>query len=264
MNSFTQGAQGNPAVDMDADGDFVVTWESNLQDGSLYGVFGQRFDSTGAPQGPEFQVNTTFTFSQRVSRVGVDADGDFVVVWFSLDANETGLFGRRFASSGTPQGVEFPVNSHQTDDQVHPAVAVDADGDFVVAWTAQLMDGSGDGVFARRFKSSGIPQNLDTKVNTTTMGDQNYPAVAVHADGDFIVSWTGATGVYTDIFAQRFDTLLTIDVDGDGRYLPLTDGLLLLRFAFGFTGNTLITGAVGLGCTRCDAPSITAYLKGLV
>jgi hypothetical protein len=55
-----------------------------------------------------------------------------------------------------------------------------------------------------------------------------------------------------------------IDVDGDGLYLPLTDGLLLLRFAFGFSGNTLITGAVGPGCTRCDPPSITQYLQSLL
>jgi hypothetical protein len=44
----------------------------------------------------------------------------------------------------------------------------------------------------------------------------------------------------------------------------LTDGLLLLRFGFGFSGNTLINGAVGPGCTRCDAASITAYLQSLL
>ena len=46
---------------------------------------------------------------------------------------------------------------------------------------------------------------------------------------------------------------MLIDVDGDGAYLPLTDGLLLLRFGFGFSGATLTTSAVGPNCTRCDA-----------
>ena len=56
-----------------------------------------------------------------------------------------------------------------------------------------------------------------------------------------------------------------VDIDGDGLYLPLTDGLLLLRFSFGFSGaTTLITGAVSGSCTRCDAPSITAYLQTLL
>ena len=46
------------------------------------------------------------------------------------------------------------------------------------------------------------------------------------------------------VFAQRFDVSPLVDADGDGLYLALTDGLLLLRFSFGFTGATLITGAV--------------------
>ena len=58
---------------------------------------------------------------------------------------------------------------------------------------------------------------------------------------------------------------LTDPTDVDGNFLvdPLTDTLLTLRYAFGFRGNTLITGAVGANCTRCDAPSIEAYLLDL-
>ena len=55
----------------------------------------------------------------------------------------------------------------------------------------------------------------------------------------------------------------TLDVDGNGTTEPLTDGLLVLRFLFGFTGATLTTGAVGAGCTRCDAAAIVAYLQSL-
>ena len=52
-----------------------------------------------------------------------------------------------------------------------------------------------------------------------------------------------------------------LDPDGDGESEPLTDGLLLLRYFFGFRGATLITGAVDTNdCTRCDAPSIEAYI----
>ena len=38
---------------------------------------------------------------------------------------------------------------------------------------------------------------------------------------------------------------------------PLTDGLLVLRHLFGFTGATLTGGALGDGCTRCLAADIT-------
>jgi len=35
------------------------------------------------------------------------------------------------------------------------------------------------------------------------------------------------------------------DLDGDGLHQPLTDGLLLLRLLFGFTGEVLTQGALG-------------------
>jgi hypothetical protein len=54
-----------------------------------------------------------------------------------------------------------------------------------------------------------------------------------------------------------------VDIDGNGRFEALTDGLLTLRYAFGFRGAVLVNGAVGSGCTRCDVPSIEAYLASL-
>ena len=54
-----------------------------------------------------------------------------------------------------------------------------------------------------------------------------------------------------------------LDVDADGAVAPLTDGLLILRFLFGFTGTTLTSGAVGNDCERCDAGDIATYIQGL-
>lgn len=42
VNSFTTGAQLAPAVVADGTGDFVVVWMADGQDGSSWGVFGQR------------------------------------------------------------------------------------------------------------------------------------------------------------------------------------------------------------------------------
>jgi hypothetical protein len=55
-----------------------------------------------------------------------------------------------------------------------------------------------------------------------------------------------------------------LDIDGDGEVLPLTDGLLVLRWLFGFSGATLVGGAVDLGdCTRCTGGDVAGYLAGL-
>ncbi len=75
----------------------------------------------------------------------------------------------------------------------------------------------------------------------------------------------GRTAAPSGVFAQRFDNVAVLDVDGNGATAPLTDGLLVLRFLFGFTGSTLTAGAVDLGgCQRCDATAIEAYLETLI
>ena len=42
VNTYTTGGQFRPSVSSDADGNFVVIWESRGQDGSVFGVFESR------------------------------------------------------------------------------------------------------------------------------------------------------------------------------------------------------------------------------
>ena len=56
----------------------------------------------------------------------------------------------------------------------------------------------------------------------------------------------------------------TIDIDGNGVADPLADGLLFLRYLFGFRGATLIAGAVAGDCTRCTAAEIEAFIDGIL
>jgi hypothetical protein len=80
-----------------ADGRFLVTWQSSLQDGSDFGVFGQRYDSSGTPVGPGFRVNSYMTGYQARSSVAAAADGRFVVAWHGAgQGDDLGVIGRRF------------------------------------------------------------------------------------------------------------------------------------------------------------------------
>ena len=51
------------------------------------------------------------------------------------------------------------------------------------------------------------------------------------------------------------------DVDANGQISPLTDGLLIVRAAFGLTGPALTQGALGAGATRTDPAQILAYIN---
>ena len=61
---------------------------------------------------------------------------------------------------------------------------------------------------------------------------------------------------------QQMESIL--DVDGDGKVEALTDGLLIIRYLFGFRGNVLVANAIGSGATRTTASQIEEYLAALV
>ena len=52
-----------------------------------------------------------------------------------------------------------------------------------------------------------------------------------------------------------------LDVDGDGRVKPLTDGLLIIRYLFGLSGNNLVKGAIGEGANRTDSGKISDWIE---
>ena len=60
------------------------------------------------------------------------------------------------------------------------------------------------------------------------------------------------------------DADIELDIDGNGKSEPLTDGLLLIRYLFGFRGDTLISGAIGFGAERDTAEAVEAYIKARV
>ena len=50
-----------------------------------------------------------------------------------------------------------------------------------------------------------------------------------------------------------------LDIDDDGKTTALTDGLLIIRHLFGFSGDSLITGAVATDANRQSPEAITEY-----
>src|SRR5690606_15446919 len=76
---------------------------------------------------------------------------------------------------------------------------------------------------------------------------------------------TGATRTDAASILTRLEQLAaSFDVDGNGSFDALTDGLLVMRYMFGFRDSVLISGAVGGGATRVSAADIEAYLSGFV
>ena len=207
VNSHTTDVQASPSVAFDSSGNFVVVWNSNLQDGSLPGIYAQRFAGSGGPLGSEFRINTYTTGNQSLSSVACDASGAFVVSWSSYqqDGSGWGVFGQRYDATGAPLGGEFRVNTFTTDYQAEPAVSADLVGNFVIVWESRYQDGDSWGIFGQRYALSGAPLGGEFRVNTYTTNTQVSPSIASDSTGTFVVVWqsVGQDGI-SGIFGQRY------------------------------------------------------------
>jgi hypothetical protein len=120
VNLFLSGGiQRFPTISQDSSGGFVVAWEVSSVDGSGYGVFARRFDSSGSALGAEFQVNQYTTSYQNFPAISQDSSGGFVVAWQSLDQDGSyfGVFARRIpapiVTTGAAPGGASLVRRHQ-------------------------------------------------------------------------------------------------------------------------------------------------------
>ena len=249
VNTSTPFHQGVPAIAMHPDGAFIVAWHSGVI-GEFLEVYARRYDAAGVPQGDEFLVNTTTEGMQGSPSVAMDADGDFVVAWFSTDAsyNNRDVYARRYDSSGIPQGDEFLVNSHTPSHQTRPSVAMNAGGAFVVTWMSLGQDGPDYGVYAQRFSATGAAQGGEFRVNTYTPGRQWFPAVAMDAGGEFVITWESRDqdGSPYGIYAQRYDAVGAA-LGGESRVNTYTSSVQTMPAIAMSPGGAFVVAWEGVG-----------------
>jgi hypothetical protein len=142
-------------------------------------------------------------------------------------------------------------------------VAVDAVGNFVVAWMDEGSDGDGLGVRARRLRADGTPRGADFLVNTYTTGNQllglNGKAVASDAAGNVVVTWHGPQGADpVEVFLQRYGGLhpyaLQVDPGGNGVWEPAETPVVRPGW-FNDNGAAQTVGGVLAGLTGPAGPT---------
>ena len=193
VNEFTQGAQFGSVVTPLADGNFVVTWESEDQqqdDNASRAIKGRIFSPDGEPESDEFQVNEFPQGTQNLASVTTLVDGNFVVAWVSDDQQQGDNDGfaikaRIFSPDGEPEGDEFQVNEFTELAQRLPAITPLEDGGFVVAW--QSNDGQ-----------QGDNDSFAIKGRIFSAADETLTAV-LNPDEDFSYDLAALVGVTPDM-----------------------------------------------------------------
>ncbi|HEY9420927.1 MAG TPA: hypothetical protein VIW92_05915 [Thermoanaerobaculia bacterium] len=186
--------QTDARIAMTPGGGFMVVWESgNIAFHSA--VFGRCFAASGKPLGPAFQLNAGDPARLQMSpEVAAAPDGSFVATWASGPnpyGQEADIFVRRFAADGDPLGPAFKVEPWSSIWQNHPRVAVSGNGDFLVAWVADLGSSSSYGVVAQRFDAEAGPLGgrFQATPSPGIFGHYNEFAMAMTEDGESLFVW---------------------------------------------------------------------------
>lgn len=200
VNQEVAGNQRNPSLALsgiDADvldeNVFVVAWQS--ADGSGPGIYARLYEDDGGPLSGEVPISENNGREQRNPSVTLDNGGDgngidFVVTWTEVPV--AGLIGgptepllsvrgRRLdrqallggAFAGGPNA-SFTVTAPGIV-TTRSVVAAEDDGDFVVLWQSADQDGSGQGIFGKRFAGQPVFVDGFESGDTSRWGSQNGP-----------------------------------------------------------------------------------------
>lgn len=207
LNTYTNGAQGTPAIAALTTTNFAVAWTSLHQDGSYRGVYMRVVGPTGQLITAPVQVNQFSPNNQRDPAIAALSGGGFVVVWASedqtLNGAEVHIYARVYTAAGAAVGDEFRVN---TSNHIcaNPTVGGLAGGGFTVAWSQRHTTQSNSwDVFARSFEASGASLQNAFRVNAYTYGDQFAPRIAFHNNVQLIVwSSMGQDGSFEGVFGR--------------------------------------------------------------
>jgi len=202
VNDFTIYDQKHPKVAVAPNGDYVVVWQSYLQDGSGTGIYGQKYRSNGQRWGNEFIVHTHRRDNQLRPDIAMGEGGIFVVTWVSekQDISPKSIFAQFFDADGKKVGKYMKVNNTIAFTQTNPVVAMNSNSEAIVVWQgwqegnwniyAQLIDVGGEKLL-----------DEDLMLNSGNFFDQVQPAISEMPNGDFVVAWSNES--FDELFVSE-------------------------------------------------------------
>lgn len=209
LTAAAGAGQASPASAGLETGEYVVVWQAASAGDGTADIFAQRYSADGTHQGAQLTVNVSSSGQQFDPAVAALAGGGFVVTWTSggQDGDRGGIYARLFDALGSAVGADVLVNETTVGEQRDSSVAQLGGGGYVICWTSQGEDGSGEGVYLRAYAADGLAVTGAVLANTRTAGDQLSPDVTALAGGGFLITWASYSqdGSGYGIYAQRFD-----------------------------------------------------------
>ncbi len=164
------------------DDSYVTLWVDDLAPGELQF---RKYDASGAPVTGELFANSTTDPDLAGFDVAAAPDGSFLIAWQGGAPLLEQVYARCFDANGVALGSEFVVPAEVASRNLHPIVAADALGSYVVAW---IEGGSAD-LEWRRFGPDCAPRGGDRLAIAGGTGGTQGPELDVARDGAMVFAW---------------------------------------------------------------------------
>lgn len=166
VNGETNSNQQDARLTVLTNGNYIVTWQSNLQDGSGLGIYSKLYSSDGTALTGDLPMNVTTAGDQQGPEVVALDNGRAMVVW------TTGgdIWYRIVEADGTSPAGEFQVNQTSTGNNF--SIEKFASDDFMITWEASDGVGNSTGVFGQRFQFNGNKEFAEIQINDGVTGQQ--------------------------------------------------------------------------------------------
>ena len=160
----------------------MIVWVSDRQGSVGPAVRGRRYNPAGVPTSTEF-LNRFDCFGVSTESIRCGARPRAVLSSPGLEAE--GIYVQRVSSAGSKLGSVLHVSNTAARVQFYPIVSALKDGGFVLVFELANRDGSGLGVFGRRYNADGTPAGTWFFVNTAAIKGQYQPAATGLRNGGF-------------------------------------------------------------------------------
>ena len=222
-DEFATDRQHSAAIAMQDNGDFIVTWVSENQDGTESSIYARQYNADGTEKAGAFRVNeepTVRFFGQHNPDVSVNSSGQFAITWDGVGLGELqAAFVKSYNADGSLRWGPVRANDFSFGDvQRNAAVAIDGLGNVALAWE------DGNEIIGRFYDATGVAGNEITPPQAPYILGLKNPSLSFNDSGvlgfayQVLVPHPFLGGTHWEIGAQVFapnNIVIVLNAEGN-------------------------------------------------